>query len=147
MMLVEDKHDLQDVGVPVEKLSVEPHSQWEDAAVEQGNSHWMVHYIVDAGHCRILGIHIDQLSEEGELDHQVQPVLMTDLGTVINSLCHELTNTKLKKSMFVHVCSPWPVSSIHMQGRKPVKREETSWNLAEQHHYLLLQKHGPAQQM
>ena len=95
----------------------------------------------------ILGIHIDQLSEEGERDYQVQPVSMTNLGNYIISLCHEFTNTKLKKSIFVHVCSLWPVSSIHMQGRKPVKREETSWNLAEQHHYLLLQKHGPGQQM
>ena len=85
-MLVKDKHDLQDVDIPEEKLSVEPHSQWEDAPVEQGNSHWMVYYSIDAGHCGILGIHIDQLSEEGGLDHQVQPVSTTDLGTVINSL-------------------------------------------------------------
>ena len=49
MMLVEDKHELQDIQVPVEKLSVEPHSQWEEAAVEQGNSHWMVYYSVDVG--------------------------------------------------------------------------------------------------
>ena len=95
MMLVEDKHELQDIQVPVEKLSVESHSQWEEAAVEQGNSHWMIYYSVDAGHCGILAIHIDQLSEEGELDHQVQPVLMTNLGNYIISLCHEFTNTKL----------------------------------------------------
>lgn len=56
-------------------------------------------------------------------------------------------NLKSMVLVFVHICSLWSVSSIHMQGRKPVKREETSWNLAEQHHYLLLQKHGPAQQM
>ena len=144
MMLVEDKHELQDIQVSVEKLSLEPHSQWEEAAVEQGNSHWMVYYSVDAGHHGILGIHIDQLSEEGELDHHVQPVSTTDLGTVINSLCHELTqNLKSMVFVFVYICSLWPVNSIHMQG-KPVKREQTSWNLAEQHHYLLLQKHEPA---
>ena len=28
MMLVEDKHELQDIQVPVEKLSVESHSQF-----------------------------------------------------------------------------------------------------------------------
>ena len=99
-MLVKDKHDLQDVDIPEEKLSVEPHSQWEEAAVEQGNSHWMIYYSVDAGNRGILAIHIDQLSEEGELDHQVQPFSMTDLGTVINSLCHELTDTKLEKHGF-----------------------------------------------
>ena len=55
-------------------------------------------------------------------------------------------NLKSMAFVFVHICSLWPVSSIHMQG-KPVKREQTSLNLAEQHHYLLLQKHGPAQEM
>ena len=83
-LLVEDKHELQDVDSPVEKLSVESHSQWEEPAVEQqGSSHCTIHYSVATGNHGILAIHIDQLPEKGEPDHQVEPVLTTGLGNYI----------------------------------------------------------------
>ena len=47
MMLVEDKHELQDVESPVEMLSVESHSQSKEQAVEQqGSSHCTIYYSV-----------------------------------------------------------------------------------------------------
>ena len=47
MMLLEDKHELQDVESPVETLSVESHSQSKEPAVEQqGSSHYTIYYSV-----------------------------------------------------------------------------------------------------
>ena len=46
MMLLEDKHELQDVESPVE-TSVESHSQSKEPAVEQqGSSHCTIYYSV-----------------------------------------------------------------------------------------------------